>query len=667
MSARTLPGIGLTGFWDPETGPWNIGMDQNLRKLSALVQSAVLAQVATLPGAADDGAMYLLTDDAGSHPGELAVRDAGGWTYFAPREGHRVYDVDAGALLVRTPAGWERVSTTSTGDPVKARFATPLLMKAAALAAFAAVAVGGWAEAGGFRYQRAAADATDHHVATDAGVKFYVRPMGGKWNPLAFFAPTDGNVADGGAVTGSDASAAFQACFDAAVAAAVVAVSSNGNYAAIQFPTGVYLVNGLTLNSSRIRIDATGCELRSFAAKDDPEYMLTLAGEGFDEGELLTRCGITGLVMEGRRHANVYGLKISGASHFHFYQTNLRGFAGYGLLLENAYDCAFWGGFMTFCGVTGTSKTDAIEGLSIQSTTVDNCNQLYFYTWTFESNYGLDVAIRQPSGGSSFYNNAISFIGCKWEQSAANSVWASVYVPDGFQNSISFEDKCYVAGYHRDGGWLDINLSTSGKLTISPSTDFGYKSDQAAGGSTGPTIKLRGNGKALIGGKLSDDRADLVPFLDTETKNGEEIQFSDVSTTNSSTGKAGWLWKAKDGSSNRVICDQGQLRWVFKLTADTAASFFPRTESGLLFIAQHDRSQAMGFGGYRCEGGGAATIHALAGGGEIEVGTGALTTGATGTASRIHVTVHTDGLVYVKNRQAYSVNLYVTLMSTFAF
>ena len=38
MAERTLPGLGLTGFWDLGANNWKGGMDLNLRKLSLLVQ-----------------------------------------------------------------------------------------------------------------------------------------------------------------------------------------------------------------------------------------------------------------------------------------------------------------------------------------------------------------------------------------------------------------------------------------------------------------------------------------------------------------------------------------------------------------------------------------------------------------------------------------------------
>ena len=49
MAERTLPGLGLTGFWDLGANNWKGGMDLNLRKLSLLVQLSVLSMTTALP------------------------------------------------------------------------------------------------------------------------------------------------------------------------------------------------------------------------------------------------------------------------------------------------------------------------------------------------------------------------------------------------------------------------------------------------------------------------------------------------------------------------------------------------------------------------------------------------------------------------------------------
>lgn len=55
MAARTLPGLGLTGFWPYRSSGWNVGMDNNLRLISALTCLVVDSITAALPGSPADG------------------------------------------------------------------------------------------------------------------------------------------------------------------------------------------------------------------------------------------------------------------------------------------------------------------------------------------------------------------------------------------------------------------------------------------------------------------------------------------------------------------------------------------------------------------------------------------------------------------------------------
>jgi hypothetical protein len=91
MAQRTLPGIGLTGFWPLGYDGWNTENDVNLRLLSALVQARAISRTTALPGSPTDGDIYIVPDGAGSHPNEIAIRDNGAWVYVVPEEGFRFY------------------------------------------------------------------------------------------------------------------------------------------------------------------------------------------------------------------------------------------------------------------------------------------------------------------------------------------------------------------------------------------------------------------------------------------------------------------------------------------------------------------------------------------------------------------------------------------------
>lgn len=104
MAERTLPGLGLTGFWDLGQDEWNTGMDANIRALSALSQLTVLSAVTTLPGSPADGDIYIVT--TGGNAQDVAVRDQGAWVYFTPVEGWRAWVRDTNKLVIFDGSVW---------------------------------------------------------------------------------------------------------------------------------------------------------------------------------------------------------------------------------------------------------------------------------------------------------------------------------------------------------------------------------------------------------------------------------------------------------------------------------------------------------------------------------------------------------------------------------
>lgn len=96
MAGRTLPGLGLTGFWSLGEDSWKDSNDANLLLLSVLVGAVALDKVSALPGGPADGDIYLLAADAPAHANEIAVRDSGAWKYITPKVGCTFYNQSAG-------------------------------------------------------------------------------------------------------------------------------------------------------------------------------------------------------------------------------------------------------------------------------------------------------------------------------------------------------------------------------------------------------------------------------------------------------------------------------------------------------------------------------------------------------------------------------------------
>lgn len=106
MAQRTLPGIGLTGFWDLGFDGWKDEMDANLLALSALTQARVLGRVnvAGLPGSPTNGMIYIVLD--GANANKIALRDDGTWKYLTPAAGFQVYDVGTESFIKFNGTAW---------------------------------------------------------------------------------------------------------------------------------------------------------------------------------------------------------------------------------------------------------------------------------------------------------------------------------------------------------------------------------------------------------------------------------------------------------------------------------------------------------------------------------------------------------------------------------
>lgn len=92
MAAAAGPNLGLVSGWSPGDGAWGPPMNDNLKKLDALVHLTVLSATALTPAVATAGARYIVpaTGATGAFVGQannLAVRVDGAWVFYVPVTG----------------------------------------------------------------------------------------------------------------------------------------------------------------------------------------------------------------------------------------------------------------------------------------------------------------------------------------------------------------------------------------------------------------------------------------------------------------------------------------------------------------------------------------------------------------------------------------------------
>jgi hypothetical protein len=117
MPARTLPNLGLQAFFDPGESGWDDEVSLNFLLLSVLVQGGVISTVSATPGSPTNGEVYLLAGDHPTEPNQIAIRDNDEWIYVTPQEGWRIYDRDAGELVLFDGAAWIAFSSGGGSTP----------------------------------------------------------------------------------------------------------------------------------------------------------------------------------------------------------------------------------------------------------------------------------------------------------------------------------------------------------------------------------------------------------------------------------------------------------------------------------------------------------------------------------------------------------------------
>lgn len=118
MAGRTLPGLGLVGFYNLGEDGWGDDMSNGLRLLSAVVQLKAVSLVASEPESPADGDIYILTGT--SNANKLAVRDNGEWVYITPAQGWIAFIADTQQYRKFVGTSWSLLIPDSSAPPTAA-------------------------------------------------------------------------------------------------------------------------------------------------------------------------------------------------------------------------------------------------------------------------------------------------------------------------------------------------------------------------------------------------------------------------------------------------------------------------------------------------------------------------------------------------------------------
>lgn len=116
MPERIMPGLGLRSFYDPGQSDWGTSLSEDLRRLSAVVQLAVLSRSIALPATGTAGDIYIVPAGAAVQAGAIALWDGAAgsesWVYITPAVGWQAWVGDEAARVRFDGAAW-RADTPS--------------------------------------------------------------------------------------------------------------------------------------------------------------------------------------------------------------------------------------------------------------------------------------------------------------------------------------------------------------------------------------------------------------------------------------------------------------------------------------------------------------------------------------------------------------------------
>lgn len=189
----------------------------------------------------------------------------------------------------------------------------------------------------------------------------------------------------------------------------------------VSFGVGTYLVT-----SGTIVVTTPGTRLQGQGAANDGSGTLAgtalksaagtgklVAFQGSSAAAPLDSCQINDISLAGNDET-VQGLSLKWVSNFRQRNVWVNKCLDHGVYLEQVWDSSFYDLEVEWCGDQATSKA----GLYIYNGATDNSNNLRFYAFHAETNYGDDVWI-DSSGAGTGGNYNIFFLGGKAEKNTA--------------------------------------------------------------------------------------------------------------------------------------------------------------------------------------------------------------------------------------------------------
>jgi hypothetical protein len=109
-----MPGLGLRAFYDPGQRNWGTSLSEDLRHLSALVQTRAASRTTPLPATGRTGQMLIVPAAAGANANALALWDqspagAAAWVYLTLQEGWQLWVADEARHVRFTAGSWVEV------------------------------------------------------------------------------------------------------------------------------------------------------------------------------------------------------------------------------------------------------------------------------------------------------------------------------------------------------------------------------------------------------------------------------------------------------------------------------------------------------------------------------------------------------------------------------